>query len=108
MRRALTVIVAAMALVMAMTGSAIANNPPSDPLPVNGEPHCFGARVSHSAADHGLTPKAKVILTQELLPLLGDVFPPWAEYYEEHGVSVRTVQDWIRINCSDDPIIPNP
>jgi hypothetical protein len=108
MHKALTVLVTACALVLVMAGSALANNPPGNPLPVNGEPDCLGARVSHSASQHGLTPKAKIAATEAALAALPGVFPAWEEYYEENGVSVRTIQNWIRINCSDSPIIPNP
>lgn len=108
MRKVLGVPVAGLTLALVMTGPALANNPSGDPLPVNGEPNCFGARVSHSASAHGLTPKAKVAATEAALGALPGVFPAWHAYYEENGVSVRTIQDWIRINCSDDPIIPNP
>lgn len=108
MRKAHTVLVTAFALVLAMAGSALANNPPGDPLPVNGEPDCFGTRVSHSASEHGLTPKAKIAATEAALAALPGVFPAWEEYYEKSGISVRTIQNWIRINCSDNPIIPNP
>ena len=108
MRNALTVLLTAFAVVLAMAGSALANNPPGDPLPVNGEPDCFGARVSHSAGEHGLTPKAKIAATEAALAASPGVFPAWEQYYEENGISVRTIQNWIRINCSDNPIIPNP
>lgn len=73
-----------------------------------GEPDCFGTRVSHSASEHGLTPKAKIAATEAALAALPGVFPAWEEYYERNGISVRTIQNWIRINCSDNPIIPNP
>jgi hypothetical protein len=111
MRRGLTPGLAAVALTLAMAGSALAHNPPGDPLPVNGEPNCFGARVSHSASEHDLTPKAKVELTAYLLsvtPRDTPGFGPWFDYYDANGVSVRTVLQWIRINCSDDPLIANP
>lgn len=108
MRRAMHVMAMAVVLTIGTAGVASANNPPGDPLPVNGEPNCFGARVSHAASDHGLTPKAKIAATEAALAALPGVFPAWEEYYAEHGISVRTIQQWIRINCSDNPIIPNP
>ena len=108
MRKSIVTLI--VALLMALTGAlpALANNPPGDPLPVNGEPNCFGARVSHSASEHGLTPKAKIAATLAALEAIPGVFPAWEAYYEEYGVSVKTIQNWIRINCSDNPIIPNP
>jgi len=113
MRRAITISFATMLLVTLPAGAAIANNPPGDPLPVAGESECFGSRVSHSASEHGLTPAAKVAAVNgflELLQLPG-VDPVWedayVEYWTDKGVSVGTVQAWIRINCSDAPIIEN-
>jgi hypothetical protein len=41
MRKAYTVLVTAFALVLAMAGSALANNPPGDPLPVSGRAGLF-------------------------------------------------------------------
>jgi hypothetical protein len=108
MRNTLMSVAVAVAMVLVLAGSALANNPVSDPLPVNGEPSCFGARVSHSANAHGLTPKAKIAATEGALAANPGVFPGWDRYYEENGVSVRTIQNWIRINCSENPIIPNP
>lgn len=113
MRRSFTLAPSILALLAVMVGSALANNPPGDPLPVRGEPDCFGARVSHSASEHGLTPSAKVDAVNSFLELLQlpGVDPVWedayVEYWMENGVSVRTVQKWIRINCSDSPIIDN-
>lgn len=116
MRRASTVLITAVALVMAMAGAALANNPPGDPLPVNGEPDCFGARVSHSASEHGLTPNAKIAAHEATIAFIESipegVRPVWAptylEYFEENGVSVKSIMNWIRVNCSDDPYIVNP
>lgn len=108
MRRAMKASVLAVVLTIATAGTALANNPPGDPLPVNGEPDCFGARVSHAASEHGLTPKVKIAATEAALAALPGVFPAWEEYYAANGISVRTIQQWIRINCSDNPIIPNP
>lgn len=116
MRRASTIVITAFALVLAMTGAALANNPPGDPLPVNGEPDCFGARVSHSASQHGLTPKAKIAAHEATIDLLESLDPavrPWwapiyLGYFEENGVSVKSIMNWIRVQCSDDPYIDNP
>ena len=113
MRRTITVGLVAVLMLAVQAGAAVANNPPGDPLPVSGEPECFGARVSHAASEHGLTPTAKVAAVNGFLELLQQpgVDPVWedayVDYWTENGVSVRTVQDWIRINCSDSPIIEN-
>lgn len=108
MRNTLMSVALAFAMVLVLGGSALANNPVSDPLPVNGEPSCFGARVSHGAGAHGLTPKAKIAATEHALAAIPGVFPAWESYYEENGISVRAIQNWIRINCSENPILPNP
>lgn len=116
MRRTLAILGISLAMMLSLAGTALANNPPADPLPGNGEPSCFGARVGHSASEHGLTPAAKVAVhegniayftgsDQSLWPVW---VPAYLDYFETNGVSVRTVQAWIRINCSDDPIIANP
>lgn len=116
MRRALTVLILTMALLATMTGVALANNPQGDPLPVNGEPSCLGARVSHSASQHDMTPHDKIAATEGTIAYLEGLdeseAPVWAPtylgYYEDHGVSVRSIMNWIRTNCSDDPYIENP
>ena len=113
MRRTLTTVGTTAALVFGLMGAAFAHNPPGDPLPVNGEPDCFGARVSHSASEHGLTPKVKVDLTYATLDALANGWDPFWEddyvaFWSENGVSVKSVQKWIRTNCSDDPVIGNP
>lgn len=116
MRRASTVFIIAIAMVLAMAGSALANNPPGDPLPVNGEPDCFGARVSHSASEHGLTPKAKIAQHEATIALIEGLpeseRPVWAPiylgYFDDNGVTVKSIMNWIRVNCSDDPYIGNP
>lgn len=115
MRRTITTLAAALAVVVATAGVALANNPPGDPLPVRGEPDCFGARVSHSASDHGLTPKAKIEAHEANIAFFSipgnETIFPWVPdylaYFEEYGVSVRSIQKWIRIQCSADPIIDN-
>ena len=117
MRR--TVISAGLATAMLLTTATGAlaghDGPPANPLPVNGEPHCFGTRVSHSASQHGLTPKAKVEAIQGALAYFGslppDQQPPWWPAFDgffADGVTVQKVQQWIRINCSDEPLVPNP
>jgi hypothetical protein len=109
MRRLMGALGGSCVLMIATAGAALAHGPQPDPLPVNGEPHCFGARVSHSASRHDLTPKVKVSVTETFLAGADpEFFPEWQAYYADNGVSVRSVQMWIRINCSDNPIVPNP
>lgn len=113
MRKTITVMATVAALVLCLAGAALANNPPGDPLPLNGEPDCFGARVSHSASEHHLTPNAKIDGVNANLDALANGFdPPWEDvyvaYWEENGVSVQSIQRWVRLNCSDEPVIANP
>ena len=116
-RRTIGVSVLAAAMLVGNVGGALASHggPPGSPLPVNGEPSCFGQRVSHSASQHGLTPKAKIAQIEEALAYLGslppEARPPWygdfAAFFAD-GVTVQRIQRWIRTNCSDEPIIANP
>ena len=115
MRRTVSTIAATTALMLATSGLAMANEPPADPIDVRGEANCFGVRVSHSASHHGLTPKAKIARHEANIAFFSipgnETFFPWVPdylaYFEANGVSVRTIQKWIRIQCSDDPIIDN-
>lgn len=117
MRRSITSAALAAAMVLTTGTGALAGHggPTGSPLPVNGEPHCFGTRVGHSASQHGLTPKAKAETIEGLLAFVGSLppeeQPPWwplfADFFAD-GVSVQRVQEWIRVNCSDEPVLPNP
>jgi hypothetical protein len=75
----------------------------ADAVGVPGTPTCFGQRISHGSSDHGLTPKERAAALQELvdageIPI--DAFGP--------TVSVQEMIKFVKINCSDDPIIPPP
>jgi hypothetical protein len=68
-----------------------------------GTPTCFGQRISHGSSDHGLTPKERAAMLQERvdageIPL--EAFGP--------TVSVQEMIKFVKINCSDDPIVPTP
>ena len=80
-------------------GTASADGPVGTP----GTPSCFGERVSHGSSDHGLTPKERAAALQEIVdsgdPLALELFGP--------TVSVAEFAWFVRVNCSDDPIIPS-
>jgi hypothetical protein len=67
-----------------------------------GTPNCFGLRISHGSSDHGLTPKERAAMLQEIVdsgdPLALELFGP--------TVSVQEMIKFVQANCSDDPIFP--
>jgi hypothetical protein len=82
------------------------------PVGTPGEPNCFGERVSHAASDHGLRPKDRAAGMQELLgnPPPDIPAPLLAQLRAFFGptVEVREIQAFVRLNCSDNPLIPEP
>jgi hypothetical protein len=89
-------VIAAAVLLPAAAASA-------DPVGTPGTPNCFGQRVSHGSSDHGLTPGERAAALQEIVdsgdPLALELFGP--------TVSVAEFTWFVRVNCSDDPIIPS-
>lgn len=73
------------------------------PVGAPGTPSCFGERISHGSSDHGLTPKERAAGLQELVD---EGFPPAVELFGE-TVSVQEMIQFVRANCSDDPIVPS-
>ena len=75
----------------------------ADTVGTPGTPNRFGMRVSHGSSDHGLTPKERAAMLQEIVdsgdPLALELFGP--------TVSVAEFTWFVRTNCSDDPIIPS-
>jgi hypothetical protein len=67
-----------------------------------GTPNCFGLRISHGSSDHGLTPKERAAMLQELVD---EGFPPAVELFGP-TVSVQEMIKFVQANCSDDPIVP--
>ena len=76
----------------------------ADIVGVPGTPNCFGQRISHGSSDHDLTPKERAAGLQEIVdsgdPLAFELFGP--------TVSVQEMIKFVKVNCSDDPIIPTP
>ena len=66
-----------------------------------GTPNCFGQRISHGSSVHGLTPKERAAGLQELV----DSGFPEAVAFFGPTVSVREMTMFVRINCSDNPIV---
>ena len=87
---------------LAAAGLVLAASPAqADPVGVPGTPSCFGERVSHGSSDHGLTPKERAAGLQEIVDsgesLALELFGP--------TVSVGEFAEFVKVNCSDDPII---
>ena len=74
----------------------------ADTVGTPGTPNCFGQRVSHGSSDHDLTPKERVAGLQELVD---SGFPDAVAFFGE-TVTVREFALFVRINCSDDPLVP--
>jgi hypothetical protein len=76
----------------------------ADPVGTPGTPRCFGERMSHAASDHKLTPKERAaIFERDVLP-----FVPEAQELFGDTIEVREIQWFVRVNCSDDPLVPTP
>jgi hypothetical protein len=71
---------------------------------VPGTPTCFGQRISHGSSDHLLTPKERAA---ELQLLVDEGFPPAVAFFGP-TVSVQEMIEFVKITCSDDPIVPTP
>ena len=75
-----------------------------------GEPNCFGQRTSHANdPTHQGTPKERAALMQQMITNPPPFLPPEAvtelQAFFGPTVEVREIQRWVRINCSDDPIV---
>lgn len=77
-----------------------------------GTPGCFGERIGHGSSDHGLTPveRAEGLQTFIVEPALTGAFGEEIrllvlELFGDDGVSVKETMNWIRINCSDEPLV---
>jgi hypothetical protein len=75
----------------------------ADTVGTPGTPDCFGQRVSHGSSDHGLTPVER---TAGLQALVDEGFPPAVALFGP-TVTVREWADFVRTNCSDNPIVPS-
>ena len=76
----------------------------ADPVGTPGTPTCFGERMSHAASNHQLTPKERAAQFEAtVLP-----FVPEAQELFGDTIEVREIQWFVRVNCSDNPIVPTP
>ena len=94
--RALVVPAVAVSALLIGQGAAVA-----DTVGEPGTPNCFGKRISHGSSDHKLTPKERAAGLQELV----DSGFPEAVAFFGPTVSVREMTMFVRINCSDNPIV---
>ena len=97
--RALVIPAVAASAVVLSAGPATAHT-----VGVPGTPSCFGERMSHGSSVHKLTPKERAAGLQEIV----DSGLPEAVAFFGPTVSVGEMTLFVRINCSDDPIIPEP
>jgi len=93
----LAVLPAAVLAVGVLPGTAGAHS-----VGVPGTPSCFGERMHHANADHGRQAKDRVAGLQELVD---SGFPPAVALFGD-TVTVREMMDFVRVNCSDDPLVP--
>ena len=86
------------------------------PVSQFGDPDCFGLRISHGSASfnahegHELTPVERVAMLQEVVDFIlgGGGSPEEVELVEAFFGDTVSVQEFIRfvkVNCSDDPIL---
>ena len=97
--RALVIPAVAASAVLIGAGPATA-----DTVGVPGTPNCFGQRISHGSSDHKLTPKQRAAGLQEIV----DSGNQEALAFFGPTVSVGEMTLFVRINCSDNPIVPTP
>jgi hypothetical protein len=94
--RTLVIAPAAVLALGAMSGTASAH-----PVGTHGMPSCFGERISHGSSDHNLTPKERAARLQAFVDagdeLAVELFGP--------TVTVREMTAFVRVNCSDNPIL---
>ena len=92
-------IIPALTVTALMVGSGPAT---ADIVGEPGTPNCFGQRVSHGSSDHDLTPKERAAGLQQFV----DAGDPLALALFGETVSVGEFAEFVRTNCSDDPIFP--
>jgi hypothetical protein len=97
--RTLAIVPLAVLAVGAMTGTAAAH-----PVGTPGTTTCFGERMHHANADHGMQAKDRVAGLQALVDS-GEV--PEANALFGEVVTVREMMDFVRVNCSDTPYVPS-
>ena len=113
LRRISSALIAA-ALFMTLTaGVALAH-----PVGVEGEPDCFGTRISHGSASfhanegHELTPVERAALLEEMIRFFHAISPPdFQEFLEDFfgenlEVSVRDMTAFVRAVCANEVPFP--
>ncbi len=71
------------------------------PVGTPGTPSCFGERISHGSSDHKLTPGDRAAGLQAFV----DEGDPLALELFGDTVSIGEFAWFVRVNCSDDPIL---
>jgi hypothetical protein len=74
----------------------------ADTVGVPGTPSCFGERVSHGSSDHQLTPRERANALQEIV----DSGDPLAVAFFGDTVTVGEFAKFVKLNCSDTPVVP--
>ena len=90
-------IVPAVAMGVVLTPAIASAHPVGTP----GTPSCFGERISHGSSEHDLTPKERAAGLQEFV----DEGEPLAIELFGGTVSVGEMTWFVRVNCSDEPIL---
>ncbi len=82
---------------------------------VPGTPNCFGQRISHGSSasqvkeGHGLTPPERAAMLQEVVDFLRVNGSPeemaLVEEFFGETVSVQEMIRFVKVNCSDNPIV---
>lgn len=95
------------------TGVALAH-----PVGVEGEPDCFGARISHGSANfhanegHGLTPVERAALLEETVAIFHEISPPDFQAFlddffgENLEVSTGEMTAFVRAVCANEVPFP--
>jgi hypothetical protein len=80
------------------------------PVGEPGTPNCHGQRVSHGSSDHGQTPKERAAALGDfvfnVLPAEDrEMFQEFFGVETQADVTVQVFQRFVKINCSDTPLV---
>lgn len=84
------------------------------PVSQFGESNCFGTRISHGSASshvggHEMTPVDRVAALQGVVDFIlaegSDEEKAIVEEFFGETVELRELMRWVRVNCSDDPVL---
>jgi hypothetical protein len=113
LRRISSVLIAAALFLTLTAGMALAH-----PVAVEGEPDCFGARISHGSANfhaddgHGWTPVERAALLEETVGFFYAISPPeFQEFLEDFfgadlAVSTAEMTAFVRAVCANEVPFP--